>query len=148
MSRIITFRGLLADDSQERILLKTKEGLKGYRINKFELMPHNPGFIDQESVIKIYTIKQTVVDGTVDFSESTLLGAGFVSNEAAGKYYPPRAIVVFEDIIFNQDIYITHKDLTTGIACNYYIELEAFTLDLNESTVATLKNLRNTSVPG
>jgi len=29
------------------------------------------------------------------------------------------------------------------VACNYYLELEQFKLDLNENTVATLKNIRN-----
>ena len=44
---------------------------------------------------------------------------------------------------FNQDIYVTHTDVLGAGACNYYIELEQFKLDLSENTVATLKDIRN-----
>ena len=46
-------------------------------------------------------------------------------------------------MIFNQDIYVTHKDVAVGQTVNYYIELEQIKLDLNENTVATLKDIRN-----
>ena len=45
--------------------------------------------------------------------------------------------------IFNQDIYITHVDSDASAPINYYIELEQIKLDLNENTVATLKDIRN-----
>ena len=45
-------------------------------------------------------------------------------------------------MIFNQDIYVTNYG--SG-AMNYYIELEQIKLDLNENTVATLKDIRNLS---
>ena len=51
--------------------------------------------------------------------------------------------VVFDNEIFNQDIYITHTDAHATGECNYYIELEQIKLDLNENTVATLKDIRN-----
>ena len=41
---------------------------------------------------------------------------------------------------FNQDIYITCKSSGN---MNYYMELEQIKLDLNENTVATLKDIRN-----
>ena len=45
---------------------------------------------------------------------------------------------------FNQDIYITHTNLHADAGpVNYYIELEQIKLDLNENTVATLKDIRN-----
>ena len=44
---------------------------------------------------------------------------------------------------FNQDIYVTMKDSSTGESCNYYIELEQMKLNLDEQTVATLKDIRN-----
>jgi hypothetical protein len=43
---------------------------------------------------------------------------------------------------FNQDIFITLGS-QSGASCNYYIELEQVKLDLNENTVATLKDIRN-----
>ena len=45
---------------------------------------------------------------------------------------------------FNQDIFVTcDTGSTSGESCNYYIELEQIKLDLNENTVATLKDIRN-----
>jgi len=54
--------------------------------------------------------------------------------------------IIFDSEIFNQDIYVTYADSqgSTG-EMNYYIELEQVNLDLNENTVATLKDIRNLS---
>ena len=46
-------------------------------------------------------------------------------------------------MIFNQDIYLTHLESQGSSAVNYYLELEQIKLDLNENTVATLKDIRN-----
>ena len=48
-------------------------------------------------------------------------------------------------MVFNQDIYIAHKDYNSGEEINYHLELEQIRLDLNEATVATLKDMRATS---
>ena len=37
-----TFRGQLAEDDVEKIRLSTNNGLTGYRIVKFELLPADP----------------------------------------------------------------------------------------------------------
>ena len=50
--------------------------------------------------------------------------------------------VIFDNEIFNQDIYVTNYDAATGESMNYYIELEVLNLDLAEATVATLKDMR------
>ena len=52
-------------------------------------------------------------------------------------------MIIFDKEIFNQDIYITSKTITGSDEANYYIELEQVKLDLNENTVATLKDIRN-----
>ena len=44
---------------------------------------------------------------------------------------------------YNQDIYVTAVDTESSSATNYYIELETVKLDLSESTVASLKDIRN-----
>ena len=55
---------------------------------------------------------------------------------------------IFDNEIFNQDIYITFRDIGGATqSCNYYIELETIRLDLNENTVATLKDIRNIEQP-
>ena len=56
--------------------------------------------------------------------------------------YTFNTAVVFDNVKFNQDIYITHQDEAVGQSFNYYLELEQVKLDLNEATVATLKDMR------
>ena len=140
---IKTFRGLIADGGQDTIVLHTNDGSTGYRIVKFQLMTPDPGTDTMEGACKIYKIKQTAIDGTVDFSDNTLLAAGeYHSNENTA--YPSAVTgIIFDTEIFNQDIYITWKDNLTGVGINYYIELELMKLDLSENTVATLKDIRN-----
>jgi len=144
---IKTFRGLIADGGQDTIVLHTNDGSMGYRITKFELMPQEPGDSNAESICKIYKVQQTTIDGKIDFSDQTLLAAGHISNSGTTQTYPPTALIIFDQEIFNQDIYITHEDSSGNINVNYYIELEQMKLDLNENTVATLKDIRNSVAP-
>jgi len=139
----------MTDLSMERILLKTKEGLKGYRIVKFQMIPEQPGQSDHRFVMQIFKTKQTAASSDINFSNQTLLAAAEIEDNGGASHYPHSGTAIVVDTeIFNQDIYITLKDIGVGESCNYYIELEQMTLDLNESTVATLKNMRNTSIPG
>jgi len=139
---IKSFRGLIADGGQDKILLHTNDGSTGYRIVKFELMGNEPGAKSLEGSCKIYKVFQTAVDNVVDFNDNTLLAAGEYHKEQ-NTAYPLSNSVIFDNEIFNQDIYITWKDNTADEKVNYYIELEQMNLDLNESTVATLKDIRN-----
>jgi len=149
---IKTFRGLIADGAQDTINLHTNDGKTGYKITKFELIGNNPQAGNQESVVKIYKVKQPEIgsstppvfaDGLIDFSDNTLLGVGVFKNYGAVDYNINDQ-VIFDQEIFNQDIYVTHTDAAgSNLACNYYIELEQMPLDLNESTVATLQSIRN-----
>ena len=139
---IKTFRGLLADGAQDTIVLHTNDGSTGYRIVKFELMGNEPGAKSLEGACKIYKISQTAVDGVVDFSDNTLLAAGEYHKEQ-NTAYPLANSVIFDNEIFNQDIYVSWKDNTADEKINYYIELEQVKLDLSENTVATLKDIRN-----
>jgi hypothetical protein len=65
--------------------------------------------------------------------------------KSSGNAYNPTDSVIFDNEIFNQDIYITQSDVegATASSCNYYIELEQMDLALDEATVATLKDIRN-----
>ena len=142
MSRIVSFRGQLADLAQETINLETIRGQKGYKIIKFELMPANPGGQDSVNIVKLYLTEQTTIDALVDFSDPRLLAAGVVQNTASYAYGEYN-VITFDNIIFNQDIYISNKDYAVGEAINYHIELEQMDLNMDEATVATLKNIRN-----
>jgi hypothetical protein len=148
---IKTFRGLMADDTQDTIVLHTNDGSTGYKIVKFEIMGGAPGAANYEAVMKVYKIPQVGgglpgVTATVDFSDNTLLAAATYQANAAAFNYPTTQFVIFDNEIFNQDIYVTCDDLQSN-TLNYYLELEQVKLDLGESTVATLKDIRNLEYP-
>jgi hypothetical protein len=143
---IKTFRGMLADGAQDTIVLHTNDGSTGYRIVKFELILYDPTADTAEAVVKIWKVSQTSLDDKIDFSDNALLGAGFMEANSTDGYYPIERTIIFDREIFNQDIYITNtagQSATNGVS--YYIELEQVKLDLNQNTVATLKNLRTES---
>jgi len=106
-NRTLSYRGRLKDGGQDSILLSTKKGEVGYRIVKFQLMTQDPGTDTMEGACKIYKIEQSTIDGTVDFNDNRLLGAGeYHSNENTA--YPSAVTgIIFDNEIFNQDIYIT-----------------------------------------
>jgi hypothetical protein len=133
-----SFRGLIADTGIQSISLATRDGSTGYRITKFELMPYQMG-VAVDSCVKIFKIPQTTTSSTIDLSDNTLLAVGTNYNAT----YEIDHIIVFDNEIFNQDIYITHHESTGSSPINYYIELEQVKLDLSENTVATLKDIRN-----
>jgi len=138
-----TFRGKIADNGQDTIVLHTNDGSTGYRIVNFQIMAAAPGASAFEHVMKIYKVSQTSVDALIDFSDNTLLGMAFIQDDAA-PHYVSSEHVIFDQEIFNQDIYITHVDTNGALAANYYIELEQVKLDMGQNTVATLKDIRNT----
>jgi len=140
---IKTFRGLLADGGQDRIRLQTIKGKVGYKIVKFELMGKTPGASTQESVVQIYKKFQSTIDATVDFTDSALLAAG-IWQKSTNVAYPLAESVIFDQEIFNQDIYVTHKDVDAGESCNYYMELEVVPLDDAGAEYTTLKDMRST----
>jgi len=142
-NRILSYKGLLADGGQDTILLSTKKGEKGYRITKFELMPYQMGSSSNEHTVQIFKDEQASAVATIDFSNNRLLGAATTTNNPNGYQYPPSTQVIFDNEIFNQDIYITHVETSLAEPVNYYLELEVIMLNETEATVATLKDIRN-----
>jgi hypothetical protein len=142
MSKIKSFRGKLADDGLQTIVLHTNNGMIGYRIVKFQLLP-TAGNNEQNSVVKIYSVSQTSATTDINFSDQTLLAAGLFTQDDATNNQTEGVTVIFDNTTFNQDITITHKDVQVGQSINYYIELEQVKLDLNQNTMATLKDIRN-----
>ena len=138
-----SFRGLIANESIDTISLHTNTGSTGYRITKLQLYPNKPGDEHYLSAVKIYSVPQTgTPDEVTDFSDPTLLAAAFFQDNS-DKAYPADLDVVFDNMTFNQDIYVTHKSKSGTPSINYYIELEQVKLALDENTVATLKDIRN-----
>ena len=141
---IKSFRGQLADGGQDTIRLSTNNGLTGYKIKKLQLMGASPGSEILESIVKIYKYKQTAIDGNVQLEDSTLLGVAFYVSSTTEEW-STHNVIIFDNVTFNQDIFVTHHDVQTGTPVNYYIELEQVKLDINEATVATLKDMRGSN---
>ena len=139
---IKSFRGKIADGGIDIISLHTNTGSTGYRIVKMQIMHAEPGQQDAEHTFKIYSVPQTTVDNAIDFSDNTLLAAAYLTDDK-NTLGTTSTVVVFDNTTFNQDIYVTHEDTTGSQPANYYMELEEVKLDLNQSTVATLKDIRN-----
>ena len=142
---IKSFRGLLADGQELRIRLGTIRGEIGYKIKKFQIITNLPGAgSDYASVVKLRS--QPMGDGVattaiVNFDSGVLLGVAWTSGDSAtpNNYLET---VVFDNVVFNQDIFVTHKETIGSQACNYYLELEQVKLNPDEATVATLKDMR------
>ena len=141
---IKSFRGLLADGQIQEINLRTNNGKIGYRILKLELFPGLPGAVRQESTCKLYSINPgNTADAIVNFEDQDLLASAFVSGDTSAHYYPMTLVTIFDNITFNQNIFITHKETYGSEAVNYYLELEQIKLNDNESTMATLQSIRS-----
>jgi len=145
---IKTFRGRMVDDTQDAISLHTNDGSMGYRILKMQMLPTHASK-DIEGVIKIYSTRNanvTTPTTDIDFSDNELVAAAIVTG-AHSHEIPWDSTVVFDHIVFNQDIYVTWKCNDKIEDINYYLELEQVKLDINSNTVATLKDMRNTATP-
>jgi len=136
-----TFRGLLADEQQDRIRLSTIKGKVGYKIIKFQVMGPDESET-AEATIKIYKKEQSSITGTIDFTDSDLLAAALYQQNATGQSYPIDIAVIFDNEIFNQDIYISQRGGAASAKINYYLELEVIPLDDAGAEYTTLKDMR------
>jgi len=144
---IKSFRGLMKHDTEDTIVLHTNTGSVGYRIKKFEVIPEKPGVDLVKSIFKIYSVPQTSSNGTIDFSDNTLLAAAYMGHNNGGSAANSEQIIItFDNMTFNQDICITYFEDAGNKSANYYIELEQVKLGLDENTVATLKDIKNIEV--
>ena len=146
---IKTFRGKLQDGEENKIRLSTKKGKIGYRITSFEIFPEKPGAsgVYYEAVVKIFKITQTSIDAEVDFADGNLLAAGmFGADTATHSFYGPM-VTIFDEEVFNQDIYITNKDIQADAGMNYMLKLETINLTDNAAAVSTLRDIRLNPAP-
>lgn len=139
-SGIKTFRGIMEETTQQRIRLSTKKGKIGYRIVKFQIMSNNPVTTSGEHIMKIYKVPGYGISTEVDFADGNLLGTAlFIHND---NYANTQTHIIFDQEIFNQDIYITHETGAGDDPCNYYIELETIEMTDNAAAVSTLRDIR------
>jgi len=135
-----TFRGLLAAGGQDRIRLQTIKGKVGYRIVKYDIITTAPGSGSEEDIMKIYKEEQSTINAIIDFTDSSLLGVAYSGINASGWLYSEN--IIFDNEVFNQDIFIVHGKEAGSGACNYYIELEVIPLDDAGAEYTTLKDMR------
>ena len=138
---IKTFRGRVADNGKTQVRLSTKQGLVGYKIKKFQGISYEIATSTEAHVFKVYSVNPSTVTGTVNFDSPTLLAVCYFTNRS-DELQNNMNIIIFDDKIINQDIYITHVDVQASAQANFYLELEQVKLDINEATVATLKDMR------
>jgi len=137
-----TFRGLLADEEQIRIRLGTIKGKVGYKIIKLQLLSAAPMLNDLISLVSVWKGEQaTVTATTINFSDGDLLAVGlWMDGDALTE--PATFHTIFDNEMFNQDIYITHVDAAGTGSINYYLELEVIPLDDKGAEYTTVKDLR------
>jgi len=140
MSKIKTFRGKIAKGASATIALHTNNGSTGYKIVKFQAMGTSEDE-NYESTIQVFSVP-TTPSLQVDFSNQELLGVILYGDNNQSGVMAVQT-VIFDNSVFNQDIYVTFESASASADMNYYIELEQVTLDLNENTVATLRDIRN-----
>jgi len=147
---IKTFRGLMTDPEQIRIKLGTIKGKVGYRINKLQVMPNDiDGSNTHEDSLQIWKTNQTAPVPDIDFGDSDLLAAAYYMRTTSGGGSPTAVaseiIIIFDNEIFNQDIYIVMESGQGGVKLNYYLELEVVPLDDAGAEYTTLKDMRTGS---
>ena len=142
--KTISYKGTIPIGEQERIKLSTLNGKTGYKISKFNVIGTSPMKTDQSIIGQVFKSDQTgSITDVVNFTNSDLIAVA-TYEDTNSKELPNSNHIIFDNEKFNQDIFINITDASGGtVACNYYIELEQFSLDLNTSTYHTLKNIRS-----
>jgi len=137
-----TFRGILAHNGQDHIRLQTIKGKVGYRIVKFQIMPDDPNQSTVKHVMKIFKTLQTTIDDSVNFTDSDLLGVATYNEAPSAQDQAAYTAIIFDNEIFNQDIFITNHEPSASQPGNYYLELEVISLDEAGAEYTTLKDMR------
>jgi hypothetical protein len=122
--KVHSFRALLGDGGQDEIHLERSNVNLAYRIIKFELVANKPVTSANECVVQVWRESQSSISSEIDFSVPDLLAAGVYSNQTDTTYYPDDLSIIFDNVLFSLNIFVTHKNESGSESCNYYIELE------------------------
>ena len=148
---IKTFRGLLEDGGQDRIRLGTIKGKVGYKIVKFQIMV---GALatgsDRTNGVFIWKTEQSTISTsaiTPDFNDPSLLAAAITVWDNTQPNLSSLS-VIFDNQIFNQDIYVTNTETIATGTCNYYIDLEVVELSDMGAEYTTIKDMRTQGPAG
>jgi len=134
--KVHSFRGLLADGGQDEITLERQNVNIAYRIVKLSVIGNKPGFSNPvESVVSVWREEQSSLNSSTDFGNPDLLAVGmWTMGETT---YTNDVIVIFDNILFSRNIWVSHLDHQSSEACNYYIELEE--VPVTASTLMQIK---------
>jgi hypothetical protein len=126
----------------QKVRVSTTDGLIGYKVKKFQVIPKDPTDYTEEAIVQLWSVEPASGDtDEIDFTSPLLLGVVYFSS-GASHLYPTSSTVIFDNVTINQDFFITYKSDASARSMNVYLELEQTKLNLNEATVATLKDMR------
>jgi hypothetical protein len=135
--RVHSFRGLLADGGQDEINLERQNVNLAYRVVKFQLMAKTPGATAREHVAKVTRESLSTINGVVDFTDVDLLAVGIWLASDNILYGTVSHDVIFDNVLFSRNIFVSQSDVSGANSCNYYIELEEVPV-----TAATLMQIK------
>jgi len=134
--KVHSFRGFLGDGGQNTIELNKQNNNVAYRIVKFEIMSAQP-FENQESIATIWREKQTTIPiEPVNFTDTDILGVAMWKSASASAVLFSSTII-FDNVLFSRNIYVTHTEHTGSEYLNYYIEIEE--VPVGSATLMQLK---------
>jgi len=133
--KVHSFRSLLGDGGQDEINLERSNLNLAYRIIKFQAMGINENET-YEATVKIYRESQTTIDSNVDFSDQDLLGAILYGDTGTSSVFTVQN-VIFDNVLFSRNIFVTYTSVASAQAMNYYIEIEE--VPVSAATLMQLK---------
>jgi hypothetical protein len=138
-----SFRGKMQKGDIVQVPIHTIKGKVGYRIHKLEGMPVDTVAGSNEGTLSVWTVAPATAPTDISFDDNRLIGVFYFLRDQ-GVVAITSESVIFDNVTFNQDIYICYADSQTNTkGFNFHIELEERVLDLAEQTTATLKDIRN-----
>jgi len=124
--KVHSFRGLLGDGGQDEINLERQNVNLAYRIVKFQVISNVTlsATATVDHVVKVWREEQTSIptgSAVIDLTDPDLLAVGVYAQGQSLEY---TNVIVFDNILFSRNIYVTATDNDGTDSVNYYLELE------------------------
>ena len=136
------FSGLIPNLGLERIYLAGVESGKGFKVKDLQIISSQPGAIDYEYIVQVYMTKRTSTGlyDNIDFTKDDLLAVAYLSGDTS-ETHSDFQTVIFDETVFNQDIYISTADISgSTLPVNYMLTLEEVKMSDNESAVVNFNS--------
>ncbi len=120
--KVHSFRGLLNHGGEDEINLERQNVNLAYRITKLQVMTQDSNE-NAENTVKVYRESQSSIDINVNFDDPDLLAAAmYWSNTSQASVHEGN--IIFDNVLFSRNIYVTNADNGSAAPMNYYIEIE------------------------